>query len=237
MNCLQSLPSRGFFVASAFLLGAMSTPAQEATQASESYRPGDVQTVASRVYVFVDKRGLGHQHGVEAKLTSSTLVLGADQNAGRLVFDMTSFNADTPAARRYVGLSGTTDEGTRSAVNENMRGPAVLHVSKYPTATFEVASAKATGKSSRRGSPTYRLEGQFTLHGATQPLAILVEVEQARGWLHVRGNFTISQTSYGITPYSKAFGAIGVADQLKIYGDLFVAPTNHVAMNDIPSRQ
>lgn len=209
--------------------------AQEAS--APTYKPADVQTQASRVYVFVDKTGLGHQHGVEAKLLSSTLVLGADQNAGKLVFDMNSFDADTPAARKYVGLSGTTDAGTRSAVNKNMKGSAVLNVARYPTATFDIASAIPIGKTSSKGLPVYEFKGNFTLHGTTRPLAITAEVEQARGWLHLRGSFVIKQTSFGITPYSKAFGAIGVADHLKIYGDLFVAPTDKIAMTDIPSRQ
>ncbi|WP_161604720.1 YceI family protein [Roseiconus nitratireducens] len=201
------------------------------------YKPADVQLEASRVYVFVDKTGLGHQHGVEARLLQSTLVLGADKDAGRLVFDMTSFDADTAAARRYVGLASTTDEGTRRSVNQNMRGAAVLDVARYPTARYEVASALPTGQSGPSGLPTYQLKGEFTLHGKTRPLTITAEIEQTRGWLHVRGNFTIRQTAFGITPYSKAFGAIGVADALRIYGDLYVAPTHHVASADIPVRQ
>jgi polyisoprenoid-binding protein YceI len=210
--------------------------AQETSQPTAKFKPADVHTDISRVYVFVDKTGLGHQHGVEARLKASTLVLGAETDAGRLVFDMASFDADTVAARAYVGLKGITDESTRSAVNQNMRGPAVLDVTRYPTATFDVASAKATGQTNSRGLPLYKLEGNFTLHGVTRPLEVVADVEQTRGWLRVRGNFVINQTSFGITPYSKAFGAIGVADELKIIGDLFVAPTEHVAQANIPSR-
>ena len=227
----------GFLVAGA-LLASIASPGSACHAADNTppaTRPADVQTQASRVYVFVDKTGLGHQHGVEAKLSSSTLVLGASQNAGNLVFDMKSFSADTAAARKYVGLDGTTDASTRGAVNTNMRGPAVLDVARYPTATFEVTSAEATGKTSSRGLPTYELKGNFTLHGVTRPLAFLADVEQRSGWLHVRGRFSINQTSFGIQPYSKAFGAIGVADRLTIFGDLYVAPTDQVAIREIPS--
>ncbi|WP_182867314.1 YceI family protein [Rhodopirellula sp. JC639] len=211
------------------------SPAQETSRPQP--KPAEVQTQASRVYVFVDKIGLGHQHGVEAKLSSGTLVLGAHQNAGTLVFDMKSFSADTPAARKYVGLSGTTDASTRGAVNTNMRGSAVLDVARYPTATFEVLSAMPTGASSPRGLPTYQLRGNFTLHGVTRPLVFLADVQQRSGWLHVRGSFTIKQSSFGIQPYSKAFGAIGVTDQLKVFGDLYVAPTDKIAMMEIPSSE
>ena len=210
---------------------------QEASQSKPSYKPADVEVGSSRVFVFVDKKGLGHQHGVEAKLLPSTFALGAEKDAGKLVFDMTTFDADTPAARKYVGLSGETDKATRDAVNENMRGEAILNVKKYPKAIFEITSAKATGRLSTRQLPTYVLEGDFTLHGITLPQKILVEVEQVRGWLHIRGSFTINQTAFGITPYSKAFGAIGVADSLKIFGDLYVVPTEHITMTDVPSSQ
>lgn len=71
------------------------------------------------------------------------------------------------------------------------------------------------------------MDGQFTLRGTKRSLSFVTEVEQARGWFHVRGSFTIKQSDFGITPYSKVFGAIGVADELKIYGDLYVAPTQH----------
>ena len=215
----------------------MDVLAQETLATPSTQQLGEIQVEASRVYVLVEKTGLGHRHGVEAKLLASTLILGAEHNAGKLVFDMTSFDADTPLARKHLGLSGTTDDATRTAVNENMRGAAILDVANYPTATFDVTSAKATGETSKQGRPTYRLVGKFTLHGTTKPLEIRVEVEQERGWLRVHGGFAINQTSFGISPYSKAFGAIGVADQLKIFGDLFVAPTDHLSIADIPAKQ
>ncbi len=219
------------------LLLGMSSALSQDSNAAPSIGPGDLNLGVSRVYTFVDKTGLGHQHGIEGKLSSGSLVLGAESAAGQLVFDMRSFDADTDAARRYVGLSGTTGESTRSQVNANMKGEYVLDVQRYPKATFDVASAKATGQTSPRGLPTYELTGTFTLHGKRQPLRIVAEVEQARGWLHVRGSFAIKQTSFGITPYSKAFGAIGVADTLRIYGDLWVAPNERISMSEIPERK
>lgn len=232
MRCLASVVAiLSCIAANVPLLNAQDSQASEA-----NFKPADVQTEASRVYVFVEKTGLGHQHGVEARLLKSTLSLGATQDAGMLVFDMKSFDADTPAARKYVGLTGTTDEGTRTAVNENMKGSAVLAVDRYPTATFDVKSAKATGQSSVKGLPLYQLDGVFTLHGKQRPLSFTAEVEQARGWLHIKGIFAIKQTDYGIRPYSKVLGAVGVADELRIYGDLYVAPTQHVAMQTIPKR-
>lgn len=200
-------------------------------------QPGRVNTKVSRVYIFVDKTGFGHQHAIEGMLASGNLVLGAQAAAGHLVFEMGSFNADTTTARKYIGLSGTTDASTRADVNANMKGRQVLDVQKYPQAIFEVVSAIATGETSKRGLPTYKLVGTFELHGTKRAISIVTEVEQDRGWLHVRGNFVVKQTAFGIKPFSKAFGAIGVADALRIYGDLWVAPNDQVAMSDIPMRK
>jgi polyisoprenoid-binding protein YceI len=142
-----------------------------------------------------------------------------------MVFDMTTFVADTDAARKYVGLEGTSSASTQKQVTENMLGPNVLNVAKYPTATFHVDSAQIYEKPSKRGLPQYLLKGEFALQETTRPLEFLVEVEMVKGWQHIRGGFRINQTDYGIKPFTKAFGAIGVADQLTIWGDAWVAPS------------
>ena len=186
-----------------------------------------VNVSASRVYIYVGKTGLGHNHGVEGRLKSGSLQLDGSDAGGELVFDMTSFDADTDAARRYVGLAGSTDASTKQQVNANMKGAAVLDVQRYPTAKFVVDGVKRTEKKSREGHPLYGLSGKFTLHGQTRPLKLEASVEERSEGLRLRGKFSILQTQYGIRPYSKAFGAVGVADQLTIYGDIQLdAPTN-----------
>ena len=199
--------------------------------------PGDVNLVVSRVYTFVEKTGLGHQHAVEGRLASGRLRVGATESAGTLVFDMKSFDADTDAARKFIGLSGSTDASTRSKVTKNMKSADVLNVGRYPTATFTVESAVSTGEASPTGRPMYELRGNFDLHGTTRPIRVSVEVEQARGWLHVTGRFAIVQSQFGIEPYTTAFGAVGVADKLVIHGDLWIAPTELVALEGIPERK
>src|SRR4051812_31137503 len=58
-----------------------------------------VDRSASRVYIKVGAEGYGHVHGVEGRLASGEITPGG---AGELVFDMTSFSADTPTARSYL---------------------------------------------------------------------------------------------------------------------------------------
>jgi hypothetical protein len=235
---IERLPYQAILVLMGMLVGCC---AQTILVAADSVpsppSAGEVNASASRVYTFVDKTGIGHQHAIEGKLSGGRLNVGANSDAGQLVFDMQSFDADTLAARKYLGLEGETGESTRKQVNDNMRGRSILDVKRFPTATFDVQSALPTGSASKRGFPIYRLIGHFTLHDQTQPVSIEAEVSQARGWLNVRGSFAIKQTSFGITPYSKAFGTIGVADTLQIHGDIYVVPTNAITMSDIPERK
>ncbi|MFO0912387.1 MAG: YceI family protein [Pirellulales bacterium] len=195
----------------------------------KSYAAGDLYLDGSRVYARVGKVGLGHEHAVVGRLKQGHLTLGATQDGGELTFDMTSFVADTDAARKYLGLEGATDASTQQQVTANMLGTAVLDAEHFPTAKLRVKSARLTEEKSKSGRPVYQIEGDFTLHGKTKPIRIMAEAEDERGWVHLRGGFSVLQSEYGIKPFTKAFGAIGVADRVDIWGDLWVAQAAKVS--------
>ena len=184
--------------------------------------PGDVDLAASRVYVFVGKTGLGHNHAVAGLLQAGRVAVGAADQAGMLVFDMRSFTADTIEARKALGLPGETDASTQKQVQANMTGPEVLDVARHPTATFQIRSALSSKQQVQGRPPVYELVGAFTLHGVTRDVMIPVEVEQRGEWLRLRGMFVIKQTDFGMKPYKKLGGVVGVADELRITGDILV---------------
>ena len=187
--------------------------------------PGDVDLATSRVYVFVGKTGLGHNHAVAGLLQAGRVVLGAADQAGMLVFDMRSFTADTAEARKALGLPGETDASTQKQVQANMTGPDVLDVARHPTAAFQIRSAGSSKQQVQGRPPVYELIGAFTLHGVTREVMIPVEVEQRGEWLRLRGMFVIKQTDFGMKPYKKLGGVVGVADELRISGDILVRAT------------
>ncbi|MFO0014423.1 MAG: YceI family protein [Planctomycetota bacterium] len=196
---------------------------QQSQQAS--LQAGDINTEFSRVYIFVDRStSLGHAHGVEGRLLRGNILMDGS-HPGTLVIDMKSFDADTPTGRKVFGLADDIDQATRKKVTENMLGAEVLHVSKYPEAKLENVKLTATGKTSDRKLPEYVMEGDFTLHNTTRTISATCDLEDKNGWNHLRGKFRIRQTDYGIKPYSRALGAVGVKDELLIYGDLWIAPS------------
>ena len=187
--------------------------------------PGDVDTERSRVYIFVGKTGFGHDHAIVGRLASGRVVLDAAQNAGQLVFDMPSFLADTPDARKALGLSGETDASTRKQTTDNMLGADVLDVAHHPTATFDIESALRSRRRVEGAKPTVDLVGTFTLHGVARKVVIPVEIESGGPILRFLGSFRIKQTDFGMKPYKKLGGVVGVADELVIHGDIRVAAT------------
>ncbi|MCA9006563.1 MAG: YceI family protein [Planctomycetaceae bacterium] len=190
--------------------------------AQNSQRTGEINTTSSRVYTYVGKTGFGHEHAVIGEIKSGIIQLGAAHNAGEIVFNMTTWKADTPQARQYIGLKGTTSASTQSEVNANMLGAGVLNVRKYPTSTFKISSALPLKQQSSNGKTLYQLDGTFTLHGTSRKIRVIAEVSETNQQQHLRGSFLIKQTDFGITPFSKAFGAVGVTDELKIYGDIYL---------------
>ena len=205
------------------------TTAAQPPGTPNDYEPGDIYLPGSRVYVLVDKTGLGHQHGVMGQIKQGRIRLDLPQDSGQLSFDLTTFAADPDLARQYVGLSGTEDPSSQQQVTANMLGADVLNVAQFPTATFQIKRITQLPTPSQRGLTQYELDGDFSLHGATQPIRVIADAEQNGPWIHLRGGFSILQTQYGITPFSKAFGAVGVADQLQIYGDLWLSKDRQTA--------
>lgn len=199
-------------------------PAAPAAQAPLP-TPGEVDTDGSRIYVFVGKTGLGHDHGIVGRLASGRVILDAPQNAGQLVFDMQSLLADTPEARKALGLAGETDASTRKQTTANMLGPDVLDVAHHPTATFDIESALRPRRPVNGAKPTVDLVGTFTLHGVARKVVIPAEVGAAGRVLRLVGSFRIKQTDFGIKPYKKFGGVVGVTDELVIHGDIRIAAT------------
>ena len=77
--------------------------------------------------------------------------------------------------------------------------------------------------------PQYALDADLTLHGVTRKLQVVAEAEDSDGWVRLRAHWPLVQSEFGMTPYTAALGAIGVADQLELYCDLYLAKEKRVS--------
>src|SRR5262249_24863718 len=119
MRFTRRVPSPAAVLAVGLSLGALGAPglaqseARKAGAKAEAGKGYNVDTKASRVYMKVEPDGRGHSYGVVGRLASGAMTLGASKKAGELVFDLTSFQADAPEARKYVGLNGALSDSDR----------------------------------------------------------------------------------------------------------------------------
>ncbi len=202
--------------------------AQQGVRAGQLQGTWHVDPRQSRVYVHVYATGLGHEHGVLGMLKGGKLVFGPGQQGGEMVFDMRRFHADDPAARRAVGLAPDRSQAEQREVTAIMLGPHILDVARYPTARFTVRSMEPTQPRTKwlqNARVVYRVTGQLTLHGTTRPLSFEAGVYPTNhpDRVVLRGGFRFLQSDYGIKPYTRLFGAIGVADHLDVYGAIVLS--------------
>jgi hypothetical protein len=68
------------------------------------------------------------------------------------------------------------------------------------------------------------------------PIRVVAEAQDKNGWTHLRGGFSMLQSQFGITTFTKAFGAVGVADELRVWGDVWIAKQRQVVSRQNPLR-
>jgi polyisoprenoid-binding protein YceI len=182
-----------------------------------------VDSGASRIYVKVGAEGHGHVHGVVGRLESGTVGL-TSRSAGGLVFDMTTFVADSAEARRVFGWTKTVSPSDQQKITATMLGSDVLDVARYPRAVFAITTVIPLDGQPLGNAGRYQLAGELTLHGVTRPIRATVSAEQAErpNVVRMRGKFAILQSDYGMKPYSALAGLVRVADRLEIQGDLIL---------------
>jgi hypothetical protein len=210
--------------AGVLILGGCGVPAVGAEPSATGALPLRVDTVASRIYIKVTSATrLGHDHGVDGRLASGVATLGGK---GELVFDMGTFVADRPEARRHVGLTGEISASDAQKTTATMLGKDVLNVARFPTARYTYRSATPLDGQATRVPGRYQLDGDFTLHGVTRsmPLTAIVEFSETPGVLRMRCEFAIQQSQFGMKPYSMIGGLVGVNDRLPIWGELTLRP-------------
>ncbi|MFI0483968.1 YceI family protein [Actinomadura sp. 9N215] len=100
------------------------------------------------------------------------------------------------------GVKPLTDQD-RAEIRKNLRQ--VLDARRYPQITFTSTSV---------GEDV--VEGDLTIMGRVKPIRVRAAVEGGR----VRGGATVTQSRWGVKPYSAFFGALRLADDVEIDFDI-----------------
>jgi len=123
--------------------------------------------------------------------------------------------------RAEVGLDGTLTDSDRETVREHMLGEDQLAAESFATISFTSTACRGDVD----GDGTLSVDGDLTIRDVTRPVTWSVTYRVGSdGRLFAQGNLTVSQTEFGITPYSAFFGAVRVADDVDLAFDLVGSP-------------
>ena len=188
----------------ALLLIAFAAAAQEKAAYS-------VDTAKSKMEIHVYKEGafkmFGHDHLVAARDISGEARFDPQK------IESSSVRLKIPTKAITVVDPGESEKD-RKDVQTTMAGEKVLDVNKFPEITFISTGVSAVKKNPESWELT--LSGKLSLHGQEKPVSFPLQLHVTGDELQGRGEISILQTDYGITPVKVGGGAVKVKDKLRI---------------------
>lgn len=184
-----------------FAVLALTVLALAAEPQSQPATSVNLQRSTMRVYVY--KQGLfsflADNHVIDAPIASGSF--DAQRRAVELTVD----------ASKMRVLDPHLSADKRDRVQDNMLGPQVLDVTKYPTISFQSTNIDGSGNG------PWSVTGNLQLHGQARSITFRVQGEGAG---HYTGSAMIRQTEFGITPIRIAGGAVSVRDDVRVEFDI-----------------
>jgi hypothetical protein len=157
-----------------------------------------VDDAASQVLLQVYREGpmasLGHNHIIAVRELHGSVQLHDDMSRSsfEMQFPVTALAVDEPELRTQSGpdFSSIVSDSAREGTRSNMLGEKLLQAASNPGITLKSEHVTTAGT------------GWMVLEEGDQ--------------LTASGEFAVLQTSLGLTPYSALFGALRVADEIKV---------------------
>ncbi len=151
----------------------------------------------------------GHDLLLDVTSWAATLEVGEDAAVANLVLE-----ADGASLRVLEGTGGMQElgPGDKAGIEQTIDD----EILKRGGVTFRSTAVETAADGSR-----LRVRGELTLAGTTAPLSFLLTVA-ADGSL--TGSAIVTQSTWGITPYTTLFGALRVADEVEVAVDAGLRP-------------
>jgi hypothetical protein len=167
-----------------------------------------------RIYVFRAGRAarLGHNHVLSAPEFTGFFHLppnGAASGRFDLLFRLDQLAIDDPAYRFGLGpafssvLSSDDIEGTK----EHLLGADGLQADRFPFVS--IRSLEISGE-----APKFAARIEVDLHGQEREMWVPLEVQGLPDRISVSGSFVLSQTDFGLRPYSLLAGLLSVRNEV-----------------------
>lgn len=167
-----------------------------------------------RLTVRTSRSGLGSRAGhdliIEAERWQASVTVARDGAATiEAVVD-----ANSLTIREALGGLKPMTASDRKTTEKNMRK--ILQPDRYPKISFVAESTTVE-------DTTVRASGELTLLGVPQQLVVSGTLDSSG---HVQAESTVTQSRWGITPFSAFFGALRLADDVVVRIDAPLVPSS-----------
>lgn len=179
------------------------------TQGNGSYQLGPR---AGTLLLKTRRTGLGRRAGhdltIEATRWQADAVVNVD-NPGQSSVSLT-IEVDSLEVREGTGGLKPLTDADRADIKTTI-GEKILHTAEHPAITF--SSSQVTGS-----SDAFQISGDLTIMGQAHLVTVSGGIDAGR----IRGRATVTQSRWGIKPYSAFVGALRLADDVTVEFDLAV---------------
>jgi polyisoprenoid-binding protein YceI len=177
-----------------------------------------IDTQHSLIAVTVRRGGalarIGHDHVVASHSIEGQAAPASQGQTGRtdFRFRLDQMTVDEAGLRAQAGLDSVPMADAIAGTRHNMLVK-VLDAERYP-----YVEVRAEGGSDGL------LQADITLHGVTRRYTIPATLAANAAGITARGELTLKQSDFGITPFSVLGGALAVQDQLELRFELSAQP-------------
>ena len=171
---------------------------------------------ASQVWLYLHADGplakAGHSHVIITHGLRGSIWLHPqlERSSCALQLLVEAFVVDDPQERMAAGgeFAEPIDAAARDGTREHMLGDRQLDAAHYPRVSLQCRHVAAVADG-------LTAELAITLRDHESPLTVPVKWQRSGSTLQASGEFTFTQTSLGLEPYSLLFGALRVSDAIR----------------------
>jgi polyisoprenoid-binding protein YceI len=171
----------------------------------------------SEVLVLVYRDGpmasLGHNHVVAVRQLSGDVVVATDLAHSRwqLAFPVDALSVDEPQLRAAEGEDFQTrlDDAAIAGTREHMLGAGLLDAMHFPLIHLQSEQIHA-------GDDGLRLATRIVVRDHAALVDVPLALQRSEDELIASGEFDLTHSELGLTPYSVALGALRVADRIHV---------------------
>jgi len=164
-------------------------------------------------YINWRARKVTGTHNGKVMLKSGTLAFDNGELTGG------NFEIDMPT----ITVEDLTGNG-KAKLEGHLKSPDFFSVEKHPVAKFVITNVEA--KNPPEGSPYYRVSGDLTIKGITNPISFNANVKDEGSKMMASANITVDRSKYDVRYGSESFfGALGdkaIYDNFDLYVNLVV---------------